>query len=71
MGEFEQLGQQELTLTSEGLFNPIQNKINLAIKEVAAAEGYGYVIDAAQGAVLYADPAVNLLEKVKAILLKK
>ena len=71
IGEFEQLGQQELTVKTEGLLNPIQNKVNLAIKEVAATEGYNYIIDTAQGMVLYADPAANVLEKVKMVLLKK
>ncbi len=69
--EFEQLGQQELALKSEGLFNPIQSRVNLIIKEVAAEEGYTYVIDGSQGTILYADPAVNIIEKVKAKLKNK
>lgn len=69
--EFEQLGQQELALKSEGLFNPIQNRVNLIIKEVAAEEGYAYVIDGSQGTILYADPATNIIEKVKAKLQQK
>lgn len=69
--EFEQLGQQELALKSEGLFNPIQSRVNLIIKEVAAEEGYTYVIDGSQGTILYADPAVNIIVKVKAKLKNK
>lgn len=71
IAEFEQLGQQELTLKSEGLFDPIQSRVNLIIKEVAAEEGYAYVIDGSQGTILYADPATNIIEKVKAKLQKK
>lgn len=69
--EFEQLGQQELSLTSSSLFDPIQNRVNLIIKEVASEEGIAYVIDGSQGTILYADPTTNILEKVKAKLQKK
>lgn len=71
IAEFEQLGQQELTIKSEGLFDPIQSRVNLIIKEVAAEEGYAYVIDGSQGTILYADPSTNIIEKVKAKLQKK
>jgi outer membrane protein len=69
--EFEQLGQQELKLKSESFSGPLEAKVNLAIKEVAAAEGFTYVINSSQGLVLYADASVNILEKVKAKLLIK
>jgi outer membrane protein len=68
--ELESLGKQELTLMSENLLNPIQTKVNEVIKEVATENGYSYVFDAAQGMVLYTDPSVNLLDKVKAKLTK-
>ncbi len=69
--EFEQLGQQELKLKSEGFSGPLELKVNQAIKEVADKEGYTYVINASQGAILYADPSANIIEKVKVILLAK
>ncbi len=68
--ELEELGKQELTILSENLLNPIQNRVNNVIREVATENGITYVLDAAQGLVLYADPAVNILDKVKAKLMK-
>lgn len=59
-----------MTIKSEGLFDPIQSRVNLIIKEVAAEEGYAYVIDGSQGTILYADPSTNIIEKVKAKLQK-
>lgn len=66
--EFEQLGQQELKLKSESFSVPLEERVNKAIKEVAAKEGYAYVINSSQGMVLYADASANILEKVKAQL---
>lgn len=68
--ELEDLGKQEITILSENLLNPIQTKVNEVIRLVAAENGISYVLDAAQGMVLYADPAVNLLDKVKGKLMK-
>ena len=68
--ELEELGKQELTILSENLLNPIQNRVNNVIREVATENGITYVLDAAQGLVLYADPTVNILDKVKAKLMK-
>jgi outer membrane protein len=69
--EFEQLGQEELKLKSQSFSGPLEERVNAAIKEVSAQEGYNYVINSSQGLVLYADPSTNILEKVKAKLIKK
>jgi outer membrane protein len=69
--EFEQLGQEELKLKSENFSIPLEERVNKAIKEVSDQEGYNYVINSSQGLILYADPATNILEKVKTKLLKK
>jgi outer membrane protein len=69
--EFEQLGQQELKLKSESFSVPLEAKVNKAIKEVAEKEGFAYVINSSQGMVLYADASVNILDKVKALLVTK
>lgn len=68
--ELEELGKQELTILSENLLNPIQNRVNNVIREVANENGITYVLDAAQGLVLYADPTINIIDKVKAKLMK-
>lgn len=68
--ELEDLGKRELTLMSENLLNPIQNRVNEVIRLVATENGINYVFDAAQGLVLYTDPSANLLDKVKSKLMK-
>lgn len=66
--EFEKTSQQKMYEKSEELIKPIQAKLNKAIKDVAAENGYSYIFDSASGIVLYADDAVNVANLVKAKL---
>jgi len=65
IGEFEQSSQQKIYEKTEALLAPIQEKINLAIKEVATDNGYTYIFDASLGMVLYADPGTDVSSLVK------
>jgi len=65
---FEQTSQQKILEKSEELLSPIQEKINLAIKEVATDNGYTYIFDTSMGMVLYADPGTDVSALVKAKL---
>ena len=65
LGTFEQTSQQKILEKSEELLSPIQEKINLAIKEVATDNGYTYIFDSSMGLVLYADPGTDVTALVK------
>ncbi len=60
--------QQKLAEKEQELLKPILEKINNAIQEVAKSEGYAYIFDLSTGAILYADEALDLTEKIKAKL---
>jgi len=68
LGKFEQTSQETIYKKSEELLAPIQEKINNAIKEVAADNGYTYIFDSSLGLVLYADPGTDVSSLVKAKL---
>jgi len=68
IAEFEQTSQQRIMGKSEELLKPIQEKINVAIKQVAEENGYTYIFDASLGIVLYADPGTDVTALVKAKL---
>jgi outer membrane protein len=65
IAEFEQTSQQQIYKKSEELLAPIQAKIQTAIDEVAAEQGYTYIFDASLGILLYADPANDITPLVK------
>nr|HMU05608.1 OmpH family outer membrane protein [Saprospiraceae bacterium] len=64
----EQSSQQKIYEKSEELLKPIQDKVNQAIKDVAAENGFLYIFDSSQGLVLYADPTADASKLVKAKL---
>lgn len=68
LGQFEQTSQQTIVTKSEELLKPIQDKVNKAIKDVAAENGFLYLFDSGMGVVLYADPASDATKLVKAKL---
>ncbi|MBC7884378.1 MAG: OmpH family outer membrane protein [Saprospiraceae bacterium] len=68
LGEFEKSSQQKIYQKSEELLKPIQDKVNKAIKDVAAENGFLYIFDSGIGVVLYADPASDASKLVKAKL---
>lgn len=68
LGEFEQSSQQKIVDKSEELLKPIQDKVNKAIKDVAAENGFLYIFDSGMGVVLYADTTADATKLVKAKL---
>jgi len=66
--KFEQESQQKVVAKSEELLKPIRDRIQKAIDEVAAENGYTYIFDFSTGFLLYADESANLEAKVKAKL---
>ena len=65
---FEQESQQKLVAKSEELLQPMQDKVNNAIKLVAQENGFAYILDMSQGSILYADPTTDISSMVKAKL---
>lgn len=66
--DFNQNAQEKVEKKRQDLLKPILDKADKAIKEVATENGFDYVIDASVGSLLHANPAYNLLPKVKAKL---
>lgn len=67
---FKDVAQQELDKKQNELMAPIVEKLKKAIKEVAEASKFTYVIDVAGGSLVYfpEDESLNLLPLVKAKL---
>lgn len=68
IGEAQQAAQQELGAKQAGLFAPISEKAQKAIEDVAAAQGFDYVMDATQGGGLIVFKGKDLLPEVKVAL---
>lgn len=64
--KLEQEMQQKMIQKEEELLNPILERVNTAIQEVAKEEGFTYIFDAS--VLLFADESVNVMAKVKAKL---
>ncbi len=63
---FEQEMMQQIQTKRNELLEPIYEKINKAIEEVAKENGYQYIFD--QGVLLYSNPEGDVSELVKAKL---
>lgn len=68
IAEFEQNSQKQIVDKSESLLQPIRDKIQKAIDDVATENGYTYIFDYSTGFVLYADPANDVSALVRAKL---
>ncbi|WP_291966242.1 OmpH family outer membrane protein [Maribacter sp.] len=65
IGEAQQRAQQEFQKKQAELFAPISEKAKAAIEQVAAAQGFDYVIDAQAGGGLIVAKGKDLLADVK------
>ncbi len=63
--QFEQGMQQELAKKRQELLQPIYDRVNKAITEVAKENAYTYVIDATAGSLLFADDKNDLQNLVR------
>lgn len=66
--KFQQESQQKIVNKSETLLKPLRDKIQKAIDEVAAENGFAYIFDYSTGVVLYADDSADVSDLVKAKL---
>lgn len=68
IGKFEQESSQNIMKKQESLLGPIREKIQKAIDDVAAENGYTYIFDYSMGIILYADKSTDVSGLVKAKL---
>lgn len=61
---FQDAAQQEQQQKKQTLYQPIINKVNDAIKEIAKENHYTYIFDASYGSLLYADEATSVMDLV-------
>ncbi|TXB62514.1 OmpH family outer membrane protein [Phaeodactylibacter luteus] len=66
IAKFEQDMRQQLNDKREELLNPIYEKVNNAIQDVAKENGFQFIFD--QGVLLYAEDSQNVNSMVKAKL---
>lgn len=68
LAQFEQDMQKQIREKRKKLLQPILDKVQVAIDEVAVEEGYTYIFDSSTGILLYKDEARDITDKVKAKL---
>jgi outer membrane protein len=66
--EFEQKMQQDLASRRKELYQPVLDKVNKAIQDVAKEQAFTYVVDLTAGSLLYADEKNDLQNAVRAKL---
>lgn len=67
--QYQQIAEQDLTQQQENLIQPVQQKAIQAINEVAAENGFTYIMDTFSGAIIYTAPeSEDILPLVKAKL---
>ena len=66
--EFEQKMQQDLAARRKELYQPVLDKVNKAIQDVAKEQAFTYVVDLTAGSLLYADEKNDLQNAVRAKL---
>ncbi len=63
--QYEQEMQQQMAEKRKVLYQPLLDKVNKAIGEVAKEQGYTYVVDVTSGSLLYADEKNDLQNAVR------
>lgn len=66
--QFDAESQQKILEKSEALLQPLRERIQKAIDDVAAENGYAYIFDYSSGVVLFADQAADVSTLVRAKL---
>lgn len=68
LAKLEQEMQGQLAQKREALLQPILDRVNKAIQDVAKEAGYTYIFDSSTGILLYADEASDVSALVRAKL---
>lgn len=65
IGEFQQTAQESLQEKEQQLFQPLLDKAQKAIDEVAKANGFSYIFDTSTGALVHTPADGNILPLVR------
>ena len=65
LAKLEQEMQNQLAQKREGLLQPILDKINKAIQDVAKENAFAYIFDTSAGMLLYADESSDVSQLVR------
>jgi len=65
LSDFQTKANQAINKRQQELFQPIADKAMKAIEKVAKANGYNYILDQAQGGILFNDGGNDILPAVK------
>ncbi len=68
IGETEQKSQEEMNAKRSELYQPVFERAEKAVKQVAKEKGYAYVFDISQPGVVYFEGGEDIIEVVKAKL---
>lgn len=68
LAKLEQEMQGQLAQKREALLQPILDRVNKAIQDIAKENGYTYIFDSSTGILLYADEASDVSALVRAKL---
>lgn len=65
ISDFQELADEKIAKKRQALYQPLVDKINTAIKDLAKEQGYTYIFDSSAGMILHAEESDNLLEALK------
>ena len=65
IGQFEQDMNKQISDKRQTLYQPILDRINTLINEVAKAKGYDFVFDSSTGVLLFAEEQYDITADVK------
>ena len=68
ISQYEQDMQKQLAEKQQTLLQPILDRVNGLIKEVATENGFTYILDSSSGFILFAEDALDVTTMVKAKL---
>lgn len=63
--DFQDQAEEKVGKKRQGLYQPLIEKINKAIADVAKEGGYTYIFDSSSGSILHADESENIINVLK------
>lgn len=63
--DFQEGADEKIAKKRQGLYQPLIEKINKAIADVAKEGGYTYIFDSSAGSILHADDSENIINTLK------
>jgi len=63
--DFQEQAEEKVAKKRQALYQPLFDRINKAIADLAKEGGYTYIFDSSAGSILHADESENLLSALK------